>query len=156
MIGSTHVLPTYRMQFHFIGITKGGYTTIIDPDGTPRIICFSEKQTARKCISYISEYRSAYGVWPDMNLQEPVARINADILAKKRTPEEVKKYVYLEEMVKSQLDEMSAGTGISYFYCHNFSYKEDLLRINMSGQKIEGEADDRYYKSRLNTRLKGV
>jgi len=26
----------------------------------------------------------------------------------------------------------------------------------MSGQKIEGEADDRYYKSRLDTRLKGV
>jgi len=61
MIGSAHVLPTYRMQFHFIGITKGGYTTIIDPEGTPRIICFSEKQTARKCISYISEYRSS--IW---------------------------------------------------------------------------------------------
>jgi len=145
-----------KMQFHFIGIIRGRYTTITDPDGKPRIICFSERKTARKCIDYITEYRSIYGVWPDMNLQEPISHINADILAKKRSPGEVKKYVYLEEKVKSQLDEMSAGTGISYFYCHNFDYKEDLLRINMSGQKIEGEADDRYYKSRLNTRLKGV
>jgi hypothetical protein len=145
-----------KMQFHFIGIIRGRYTTITDPDGKPRIICFSERKTARKCIDYITEYRSIYGVWPDINLQEPVSHINADILAKKRSPGELKKYVYLEEKVKSQLDEMSAGTGISYFYCHNFDYKEDLLRINMSGQKIEGEADDRYYKSRLNTRLKGV
>jgi hypothetical protein len=147
---------TYKMQFHFIGIIRGRYTTITDPDGKPRIICFSERKTARKCIDYITEYRSIYGVWPDINLQEPVSHINADILAKKRSPGELKKYVYLEEKVKSQLDEMSAGTGISYFYCHNFDYKEDLLRINMSGQKIEGEADDIYYKSRLNTRLKGV
>ena len=144
------------MQFHFIGIIRGRYTTITDPDGKPRIICFSERKTARKCIDYISKYRSIYGVWPDMNLQEPISHINADILTKKRSPGEVKKYVYLEEKVKSQLDEMSAGTGISYFYCHNFDYKEDLLRINMSGQKIEGEADDRYYKSRLDTRLKNV
>ena len=74
------------MQFHFIGIIRGGYTTIIDPDGTPRIICFSERKTARKCIDYITGYRSAYGVWHDMNLQEPIARINADILTKKRSP----------------------------------------------------------------------
>tara|TARA_B100000287_G_scaffold328071_1_gene312541 strand:- start:1462 stop:1935 length:474 start_codon:yes stop_codon:yes gene_type:complete len=157
MIGSTHVLPTYNMQkFHFIGITRGGYATITDPEGKPRMICFSKRETARKCISYISEYRSTYGVWPDTNLQVPVARINPDPLAKKRTPEEIKKYIYLEEKVKSQLNEMSAGTGLCYFYCHTFDYKDDLLRITMSGQKIEGEADDGYYKSRLNIRLKIV
>ena len=49
------------MQFHFIGIIRGGYTTIIDPDGTPRIICFSERKTARKCIDYITGYRSS--IW---------------------------------------------------------------------------------------------
>jgi len=156
MIGSPHVIPTYNMQFHFIGITRGGYTTITDPDGAPRVICFRERQTARKCINYISEYRSRYGVWPDMNLQEPIARISIDALTKKRTQEEIKKYIYLEEKVKSQLNEMSAGTGLCYFYCHDFNYNDELLRISMSGQKIEGEVDDRYYKSRLDTRLKGV
>jgi len=143
-------------QFHFIGIIRGGYATITDPEGKPRIICFSKRETARKCISYISEYRSEYGVWPDTNLQVPVARINPDRLKKKRTPEEIEKYIYLEEKVHSQLNEMSAGTGICYFYCHNFEYNNDLLRISMSGQKIEGEVDDRYYKSRLDTRLKIV
>ena len=31
------------MKFYFIGVIRGGYTTITDPDGKPRIICFSKK-----------------------------------------------------------------------------------------------------------------
>ena len=41
------------------------------------------------------------------------------------------------------------------FLLSYFRYKEDLLRINMTGQKIEGEVDDRYYKSRLRYEVKG-
>ena len=144
------------MKFHFIGILKGGYTTIIDPDGTPRIICFSKKNTAKECIDYMTKYRSSYGVWPDMNLENPVSRINPDKNAKKRTSENIRKYIFTEQKVKSQLDEMSTGTGVSYFYCHHFEYNDDLLRISISGQKIDGKIDDRYYKSRLDTRLKIV
>ena len=144
------------MKFYFVGIVKGGYTTIIDPDGKPRIVCFSKKNIAKECVNYMSEYRSSYGVWPDMNLEKPVSRINPDKNAKKRTPENIRKYIFMEQKVKSQLDEMSTGTGVSYFYCHNFHYKDDLLRISISGQKIDGHADDKYYKSRLDTRLKNV
>jgi hypothetical protein len=144
------------MKFHFIGILKGGYTTITDPNGKPRIICFSKKSMAKECIDYMSKYRSSYGVWPDMNLENPVSRINPDKDVKKRTPENIRKYIFTEQKVKSQLDEMSTGTGVSYFYCHHFEYNDDLLRISISGQKIDGEIDDRYYKSRLDTRLKIV
>ncbi len=150
------ILVYCSMKFHFIGILKGGYTTIIDPDGTPRIICFSKKNTAKECIDYMTKYRSSYGVWPDMNLENPVSRINPDKNAKKRTPENIRKYIFTEQKVKSQLDEMSTGTGVSYFYCHHFEYNDDLLRISISGQKIDGEIDDGYYKSRLDTRLKIV
>ena len=155
MIGSAHVLPNWGMKFHFIGIVKGGYTTITDPDGKPRIICFSKKKIADQCVDYMSKYRSSYGVWPDMNLEQPVSRINPNII-KKRTPENIREYIFIEEMVKSQLDEMSTGTGVSYFYCHYFEYNDDLLRISISGQKIDGKIDDKYYKSRLDTRLKNV
>ena len=144
------------MKFYFVGIVKGGYTTIIDPDGKPRVVCFSKKNIAKECINYMSEYRSSYGVWPDMNLEKPISRINPDKTTKKRTPENISKYIFVEQKVKSQLDEMSTGTGVSYFYCHDFSYKDDLLRISISGQKIDGHADDKYYKSRLDTRLKIV
>jgi hypothetical protein len=150
------ILVYCSMKFHFIGILKGGYTTIIDPDGTPRIICFSKKNTAKECIDYMTKYRSSYGVWPDMNLENPVSRINSDENRKKRTPENIRKYIFTEQKVKSQLDEMSTGTGVSYFYCHYFEYNDDLLRISISGQKIDGEIDDGYYKSRLDTRLKIV
>tara|TARA_X000000368_G_scaffold198479_1_gene156676 strand:- start:10180 stop:10614 length:435 start_codon:yes stop_codon:yes gene_type:complete len=144
------------MKFYFIGILKGGYTTITDPDGKPRIICFSKKSSAKECINYMSKYRSNYGVWPDMNLEKPVSRINPDKTVKKRTPENIREYIFTEQMVKSQLDEMSTRSGVSYFYCHGFDYNDDLLRISISGQKIDGEIDDKYYKSRLDTRLKNV
>ena len=144
------------MKFHFIGILKGGYTTITDPDGKPRIICFSKKNTAKECIDYMTRYRSNYGVWPDMNLENPVSRINPDKNRKKRTPENIRKYIFTEHMIKSQLDEMSTRTGVSYFYCHGFEYNNDLLRISITGQKIDGEIDDMYYKSCLDIRLKNV
>jgi len=147
----------YIMKFHFIGI-RGfrSYTTIIDPEGTPRIICFSKRNVANNCIDYMSKYRSNYGVWPDMNMEKPVSRIDPDRYVKRRTPENIREYVFTEQMVKSQLDEMTTRTGVHFFYCHNFEYNDDLLRITITGQKIDGEVDDKYYKSRLDTRLKNV
>jgi len=147
----------YIMKFQFIGITGcRGYTTITDPDSKPRIICFNKKSVANKCAEYMSKYRSYYGVWPDMNMDKPNSRINPMKDAKKRTPENIREYIFIEQKVKSQLDEMSSGTGVSYFYCHCFEYKDDLLRISITGQKIDGEVNDLYYKSRLDTRLKNV
>jgi hypothetical protein len=144
------------MKFYFIGILRGGYTTITDPEGKPRIICFSNKKISKECINYMSKYRSTYGVWPDMNLEKPVSRINPDKTIKKRTYEDIRKYIFTEQKVKSQLDEMSTRSGVSYFYCHYFDYNNDLLRISLTGQKIDGEIDDNYYKTCLDTRLKNV
>ena len=144
------------MKFYFIGILRGGYTTITDPEGKPRIICFSNKKISKECINYMSKYRSNYGVWPDMNLEHPVSRINPDKTAKKRTYQNIREYIFTEQLVKSQLDEMSTRSGVSYFYCHHFEYNDDLLRISLTGQKIDGEIDDNYYKSCLDTRLKNV
>ena len=104
----------------------------------------------------MSKYRSNYGVWPDMNLENPVSRINPDKTAKKRTYQNIREYIFTEQLVKSQLDEMSTRSGVSYFYCHHFDYNDDLLRISLTGQKIDGEIDDNYYKSCLDTRLKNV
>ena len=39
------------MKFYFIGILRGGYTTITDPEGKPRIICFSNKKISKECIN---------------------------------------------------------------------------------------------------------
>ena len=64
------------MDFHFISIVKGGYINIIDPDGKSRILCFSCEYNARNCVNYVSRYRSTYGVWPDLNLNDPMQEAN--------------------------------------------------------------------------------
>ena len=144
------------MKFYFVGIVKGGYTTLIDPDGKPRIVCFSKKSIAKECVNYMSEYRSSYGVWPDMNLEKPVSRINPDKNAKKRTPQEIINYIEIDKKSKHDLDMMSTTSGVSFFYCHNFNYENDLLRIQLIGQKIDGEISVPYFISRLDHRLKKV
>ena len=146
----------YKMEFHFISIIRGGYTTIIDPHGKTRVLCFSREHVARNCVRYISRYRSAYGIWPDMNLNEPTSRINPDINCKKRTPQEIGNYIEIEKKIKHDLDIMSTKSGVSYFYCHDFKYENDLLRIQMTGQEIDGEVSIPYFISRLDYRLKIV
>ena len=144
------------MEFHFIHITRGGYTTMTDPQGRPRMMCFKEARIARNCVRYMCRYRSSFGVWPVMNLSNPVAMIDPDVKKKMRTPQEISKYIHIEEKTKSDLDFMSLATGVSYFYCHEFEYKDDLLRISVRGQEIDGIADQTRYKERLNYRLKNV
>jgi hypothetical protein len=144
------------MEFHFIHVTRGGYTTITDPNGIPRILCFNDARIARNCVRYICRYRSSYGVWPNFNLDSPIARIFPDKNAKHRTPDEIGKYIHVVEKLYDDLDSMSIETGVSYFYCHDFDYKEDLLRINLKGQQIDGMADQVAYKKRLEYRLKNV
>jgi len=144
------------MDFHFISIVKGGYINITDPDGKTRILCFSCEYIARNCVNYVSRYRSTYGVWPDLNLNVPVARINPDKTAKKRTPKEIINYIEIDKKNKHDLDVMSTTSGVSYFYCHNFNYENDLLRIQLTGQKIDGEISVPYFITRLDHRLKKV
>ena len=62
------------MEFHFITLRGGGFTTITDPNNKSRYICFKSRRTAEECVSYLSEYRSEVGEWPVMNLAIPITR----------------------------------------------------------------------------------
>jgi hypothetical protein len=102
-------------------------------------------------------YRSKFGVWPSVNLASPITKVKVDPNFKQRTPEEIMKYVFTEVRYKTDLDEISRTTGLSYFYCHNFNYEEDkYMTINLSGQEIDGIADDNMYKEWLEYNIKNV
>jgi hypothetical protein len=61
----------------------------------------------------------------------------------------------IKEKALTDIDKLSIMTGISYFYCHRFGY-EDLMSISLSGQDMDGEADDFMYREHLDYSLKNM
>ncbi len=56
---------------------------------------------------------------------------------------------------REDLDALTIMTGIQYFYCHGFEY-EDLLSIRMTGQDIDGVADEFMYRENMDISLKNM
>ena len=143
------------MQFHFIRIQRGGYATVSDPNNVPRVLCFKTPVYANKYADYISKYRSKFGKWPTVNLGEPVTKVRIEQNFKRRKPEEVMKFIFMETKNLSDLDQMSMTSGISYFYCHGFEYdEENLTSMSIRGQDIDGIIDDDMYKEWLEYNIK--
>ncbi len=51
------------MEYHFVKLTVNGtYLSLVDPMHKPRFICFKERETAGKCVEYVSSFRARHGV----------------------------------------------------------------------------------------------
>ena len=67
------------------------------------------------------------------------------------------KYVFTEVRDREDLDKMSRTTGLSFFYCHDFVYDENMfMTVNLRGQEIDGIADHSLYIDRLESNIKNV
>ena len=109
------------MEFHFITLRGGGFTTITDPNNKSRYICFKSRRTAEECVSYLSEYRSEVGEWPVMNLAIPITKIEYNHRRSSiQTADQVRGYLEISEKTREEIDTMSANAGVSFFYCHDF------------------------------------
>ena len=56
---------------------------------------------------------------------------------------------------RGDLDDMTLSSGIQYFYCHEFDF-DSLLSIRLSGQDIDGEADNVLYRENLDYSIKNT
>lgn len=143
------------MEYYFIRIARGGYTTIKDPKSKPRLICFKDLNGANECVKYMSCYRSRFGLWPDIDLSKPFMKIKSETDFKKRTPYDVEKFMYVDKKTEIELDEMAKQFGISYFYCHDFKYdKLKFSNLQLRGQEYDGYVDDEMYRHYLDYSLK--
>ena len=146
------------MEFHFITLKGGGFPTITDPNNKSRYICFKSRRAAEECVSYLSEYRSEVGDWPVMNLAIPITKIEYNHRRTRlQSADQVRGYLEIYEKSREELDTMSANSGVSFFYCHDFEYKRgNFLSVNMRGQEVDGYVDDVMFINRLDYRLKTV
>lgn len=134
-----------------------GYLTVVDPNKKSRFICFSNQLTADAFVDYVTNFRSIHGFWPNLDMSDRMSRVKSLIGTKKRTPEELKKYIGYEMFDYDNIEEMAKRTNVSFIHITNFSYLPDGPEqqiITFSGQEWDGEADDLAYRDLLEFNLK--
>jgi hypothetical protein len=144
--------------YHFIQMkpTKT-YLSIVDPQKKARFICFGDTKTADTFVNYVTHFRSKHGHWPNMDMSNRIATVMSKTGFKKRTPEELKKYLSLESFDYENIEEMAKRTNISFICVTNFAYLPDgheTQLVSFSGQEWDGEADERLYRELLEYNLK--
>ena len=144
--------------YHFIQMkpTKT-YLTLVDPSKKTRFICFSNKNIADAFVDYVTHFRSKHGYWPNMDMSNRFATVRSKTNVKKRTPEELKKYLGYELIDYDNIDDMARRTNISFLCVTNFAFIPDGNEqqiVSFSGQEWDGEADEVAYRDLLEFNLK--
>ena len=145
------------MEFNFIGIKSGGAATILDTERKPRFICFKEIPIANKYVTYICSHKAKFGVWPCVDLSESFKKLEVVSDHQEQQYEDYTNLLEIKKKTWEDLDNMSLMMGISYFYCHDFSYDQDnLLSISIRGQDMDAQVDDFLYREQLDINLKNM
>ena len=133
------------MEFHLIQMKPTrGYLSMVDPNTKVRVMCFSDRRTADKCSKYLCEFRSKHGIWPNFDLRNNITKITSESLIKKRSPDDLMKFLSIVSMEEEDLNVASMYNNISFMYCHDFKIHDkehNAINIGFRGQEIDGEAD---------------
>jgi len=146
------------LKYTFIKmIPVDSYLTVVDPNKKSRFVCFSNQQTADVFVDYITKFRSTHGFWPTMDMSDRMVKVKSLVGIKKRTPEDLKKYIGYDMFDYETIDKMAKTTNISFIHITNFSHLPDGPEqqiITFSGQEWDGQADDLAYRDLLEFNLK--
>ena len=131
------------------------YLSLVDPNGKSRFACFSEKDIGDNCVKYVSHFKCKYGVWPILDMSDNRRRVEPRLEGIVKTPKEIAKEFKLEKFDYDGIDKMSMRSNVSFYCILDFSTSmfngEEM--IAMSGQEMDGNADDYMYRKVLNDGL---
>ena len=144
------------MEFHFVKLNVNGtYLSLVDPSHKPRYICFQDMLLADKCLDYVSMFRSKHGVWPSFNMSRKRRKLES-VSIKKRTPEQVKRYLEIETYDFKTIDMIATRSNVSFYNVLRFDTTEfgNIESVDMSGQEMDATVDDFLYRDLLEYNLK--
>jgi hypothetical protein len=144
------------MGFHFVKLNVNGtYLSLVDPSYKPRYICFQDMLLAEKCLDYVSMFRSKHGVWPSFNMSRKRRKLES-VSIKKRTPEQVKRYLEIETYDFNTIDIIATRSNVSFYNVLRFDTTEfgNIESVDMSGQEMDATVDDFLYRDLLEYNLK--
>ena len=144
------------MGFHFVKLNVNGtYLSLVDPSYKPRYICFQDMLLTEKCLDYVSMFRSKHGVWPSFNMSRKRRKLES-VSIKKRTPEQVKRYLEIETYDFKTIDMIATRSNVSFYNVLRFDTTEfgNIESVDMSGQEMDATVDDFLYRDLLEYNLK--
>jgi len=144
------------MEFHFVKLNVNGtYLSLVDPSYKPRYMCFQDMLLADKCLDYVSMFRSKHGVWPSFNMSRKRRKLES-VSIKKRTPEQLKRYLEIETYDFRTMDMIATRSNISFYNVLRFDTREfgNIESVDMSGQEMDAMVDDFLYRDLLEYNLK--
>ena len=144
------------MEFHFVKLNVNGtYLSLVDPSHKPRYICFQDMLLADKCLDYVSMFRSKHGVWPSFNMSRKRRKLES-VSIKKRTPEQVKRYLNIDTYDFKTIDMIATRSNVSFYNVLRFDTTEfgNIESVDMSGQEMDATVDDFLYRDLLEYNLK--
>lgn len=146
------------MEYHFVQMKPTNtYLSLVDPNKKSRLICFQSKNTAKSVVDYVTNFRSEHGYWPVLDLSRPNTFVKSKPNVKKRTPEELKKYIGLETINYEDIEKMARKTNNSFMCVLRFSCTEtdtEKQVIRFAGQEWDGRVDEASYRDLLEFNLK--
>jgi hypothetical protein len=130
------------------------YLSLVDPNGKSRFACFSEREVGNNCVKYISNFKFKHGVWPVLDMSENRRHVEP-VFENVETLNEIQSEFELKEFNYDDIDRMSMRSNVSFFCIINF--KTTTLNgeemIAMSGQEMDGSADDYVFRKTLDDGL---
>lgn len=139
------------MEFHFVKLSHtGAYLSMVDPKSKPRVVCFSQKGTAKSFVQYASEFRARTRIWPslDMSRETQKLEMGKEVSIPYGTPEQIRRYLEIETYDMESLEKLAIQTNVSFFCIVEFGVtynNNDSETMNFSGQEFNGEANFKDY-----------
>ena len=144
------------MEFHFVKLNVNGtYLSLVDPTSKPRFMCFPSRESADKCVHYVSTFRSKHGIWPCFDMSNGKRKLESSAI-KFRSPEQIRRYMEIESYDFSTLDKIASRTNSSFYCVLQFDVADlgNIESISMSGQEMDAIVDEDAYRDLLEFKLK--
>lgn len=135
------------MEFHFVKLTHtGAYLSMVDPKMKPRMVCFSQKGTAKNFVNYAADFRARTRVWPSLDLSRDTRKLEAgeQVTVPYGTPKQIKRFLEIETYDLESIEKLAIQTNVSFFCITEFDVvynSNDSETMNFSGQEFNGEAN---------------
>lgn len=147
------------MEFHFVKLNHNGtYLTLVDPNQTPRFVCFAERPVAEKCVDYMADFRYRNRIWPsfDMSTNRRKLKVGERVTFPYGRPRIIKRALMIESLDFETIDKIARQTNVSFYCILNFEtvFQGNSETIELSGQEMDGTADPKDFGDWMDFSLK--
>lgn len=147
------------MNYHFIRMNPtGAFSTLVDPSSKSRYVCFTDLETSKLFMDYLTLFRSKHGFWPAIDMSKTIDKVKSKVSFKQRTPEELMEYISIISCDYETVHDMARRSNSSFICVLSFDYNTDKYEnthsLRITGHEMDASVDLDSYKDMLDFTIK--